>query len=43
MAQWAFYLKDRSPVGDPTANRIVSPARTSRTGVAFGRRVRKLD
>jgi hypothetical protein len=27
---------DRNPVGDPTANRIVPPAWTSRAGVAFG-------
>jgi hypothetical protein len=27
---------DRKPVGDPTANRIVPPAWTSRAGVAFG-------
>jgi hypothetical protein len=27
---------DRDPVGDPTANRIVPPAWTSRAGVAFG-------
>ena len=27
---------ERNPVGDPTANRIVSPAVTSRAGVAFG-------
>ena len=27
---------DRKPVGDPTANRIVPPAQTSRAGAAFG-------
>jgi hypothetical protein len=27
---------DRNPVGDPTANRIVPPVRTSGVGVAFG-------